>query len=240
MRGFLVTVLLAAVAGLGGAACDSGGSATMGDLQVTYRIGSGSNICTVAGIWSVRVYVLDSATSTTAVRDKTVACDAADQSVLVQDLPTGNYFIRVEGRGVDDGVTYSGVTSTATTVEADRTNGPVQVIIEQIRPSLQIWFGFADVGGCDRYGVTEVRVVVYENGASSTFDQTYPCADRLGDALVIPDLSDTSTYDIRVRGLNDHAEFTYAYDQDGIVVAAGSPVTVNAVLTACSGLCTAP
>ncbi|MBN1773746.1 MAG: hypothetical protein JXB32_20965 [Deltaproteobacteria bacterium] len=222
------------------AACEEESGPETGDLHVTYRIGSGSTTCDAVGIRQARVYVLTSPTAPTAVRDATVNCDAADQSFLLHDLEVGRYYLRVEGRDADDHVIYVGTTTTTTEVLANRTNGPVMVIIEQIRPSIQLWVGFSDVGGCDRHGIASIQVVLYENGSTRTHDETYPCIERLDDSLLIEDLSETATYDIRVRAINDHTEPTYAYDRDGITVRPGDPEVVEAVLAACSGICSPP
>lgn len=231
---------LLAILMLSGTACEEESGPDTGDLHVTYRIGSGSATCDAVGIRQARVYVLTSPTAPTAVRDATVSCDPTNQSFLLEDLEVGRYYLRVEGRDADDHVIYVGTTSTPTEVLADRTNGPVLVIIEQVRPSIQLWVGFSDVGGCDRHGVVDIQVVLYENGATRIHDETYPCAERLDDSLLIEDLSETATYDIRVRAINDHREYTYAYDQDGITVRPGDPQVVEAELAICSGVCSPP
>jgi hypothetical protein len=66
------------------------------------------------------------------------------------------------------------------------------------------------------------------------------CATQITDSLLIDDLSDSSIYDLRVRGTNDNGEYTYEYNADGIVATPGAPTVVSAELTPCTGLCSAP
>jgi hypothetical protein len=103
-----------------------------------------------------------------------------------------------------------------------------------------VFFGFGEVGGCTRFGVSGILVRVYENGSSLVHDQVYECETQIVSSLVIPDLSATSTYDLRVRGLNEFDEGTYEYDRDGITVAVGAPTPVSAEMTPCTGICSTP
>jgi len=218
--------------------CGEEPAAGTGDLQVVYRVGSGSQTCEDAGIAFVEVEVLDS--SDTVVADTTVVCSPDDQSVILEDIVEGSYNVVVSGLNDQNAIIYSGETSAPVTVAPDQTNGPETVVLDQLKPSIMVWIGFADVGGCERFGVDEIVVVLYENGSSSEFDETYACSDRIEEGLLIEDLSATSTYDLRVRGTNENGEYTYEFDEDGIAVAAGPPTEVSAELSSCSGVCSAP
>ncbi len=134
-----------------------------------------------------------------------------------------------------------GTVDTAFEVNADETNGPVAAILDQIRPSIRLWVGFAEVGGCERFEVENIQIVIYENGASRFYDQQFSCIElTTGDGLLIEEMSDTALYDVRVRGLNENDEYTYAYDEDEVEVSAGAATEVTAELALCSGLCEAP
>ena len=213
-------------------------TAQTGDLQVTLRVGSGSSTCADVGIAFFRVYIDISETET--LIDQIFACEPDNQSITFIDVDVGTYTVRVEGLDGDNGVIYGGQTSEPIVVGADRTNGPVNVILDQLRPSMEIFFGFSDVGGCDRFEVIDFVVLVYENGASSIYDQSLDCATQITDSLIIDDLSDSSIYDLRIRGTNDNGEYTYEYNADGIVTEPGAPTVVSAELTPCTGLCSPP
>jgi len=221
-----------------GTACDDEVTAQFGDLQITYRIGSGTSTCEEVGIAFVRVY-LDVSETETAL-DEIASCTPDDQSVVLQDVPVGTYDIRVEGMDSDNGVIYSGATEENVEVVADQTNGPVNVVLTQLRPAIMIWFDFAEAGNCSRFEVADIEVVLYENGSSQIYSETFPCETRISESLLIENLSETSTYDLRVRGTNDNDEYTYEYNQDAITVAPGAPTEIGAELEACSGLCSAP
>ena len=222
----LATLVFAALAPLG-AGCDDGTPAVQtGDLQVTYRVGSGSSSCADVGIAFVRVHIGISGTED--LLYDTFACDPAEQSVSFAGVEAGTYTIRVEGLDAATDVIYRGEGASPVTVVADRTNGPVNVVLDQLRPSMEIFFGFGDVGGCDRFGVVDILVRLYENGSSVVHDASYDCATQLVRSLLIENLSDTSTYDLRVRGTNEFGEGTYEYDRDAILVTAGAPTEVSA------------
>ncbi len=210
----------------------------LGNLQVSYRVGSGSQTCEEAGISFVRIQVM--VNDTTIAQDSTVSCDPTNQTVIFADLDVGTYLIRVQGLDGDNVVIFTGESPGAVTVEADQTNGPEMIILEQVRPSIQLWFGFAEVGGCDRFEVVDIVVMIYENGASVIFNEEYVCADRIQDGLLIEDLSENSTYDVRIRGTNSLGEYLFEYNEDGIEVHAGIPAEVSAELESCSGICSDP
>lgn len=233
---FEVLALLAFLGAMAG--CDEDPVVMYGDLHVTYRVGSGSQTCEEAGIAFVSIDVLQD--EVTSVAEETISCDPDSQSFIFDDIVAGSYTVRVEGLNDESDLVYQGESNGTVDVVADQTNGPVDVVLDQLRPSVQLWVGFADVGGCERFEIVDVAVKLYENGASVVFDEVYPCADRIEEALLIEDLSETSTYDLRVRGTNDMGEHTYEYDQDGIDVSPGPPTEVSAELTSCDGVCSAP
>lgn len=220
-------------------ACDDGEPTVQtGDLQVTYQVGSGSTSCEDAGIEFVRVYI--SISETEDLVDQIFPCEPDDQSVMFNDIEVGTYSVHIEGLDTDNNAIYNGEATRDVTIEANQTNGPVNVVLNQIRPSLQIYFGFADVGGCDRFGVVDIVVRLYEDGVSLVHDQSYPCATQITEALMIEDLSASSTYDLRVRGNNDNDEPTHEYNEDDIVVEPGPPTEISAEMDTCSGLCIDP
>lgn len=210
----------------------------LGDLIVAFRVGSGSQTCEDVGITDVRVYVNISATEE--LIDETVACDPANQTVTFNDVQAGTYTIRVEGLDDNNNPIYAGELAAPFTVVANQTNETGVVVLNQLRPAMEIFFGFEDVGGCDRFGVVDLVVVIYENGSSIIHDESYPCATQITSSLLIENLSATSQYDLRVRGTNDNGEYTYEYNRDAIAVAPGLPTEVSAVLSPCTGLCDAP
>ena len=170
-----------------------------------------------------------------------MACNPDDQAVLLTDIEAGRYTVRVNGLDRDGVTIYTGESASQVEVVANQTNGPVSIVLDQVEPSLQLWFGFAEPGGCDRFEVVDVQVVVYRNGTSRFYDETFTCvALTTGSGLLIDELSDTSTYDVRVRGTNSNDEYTYEYNEDGIEVSAGGATEVSVTLTACAGLCTDP
>jgi hypothetical protein len=234
----LFTGVIVAFASLA-AGCDDGTSVqAVGDLQVTYRVGSGSSNCEEAGISFLRVYIAISETED--LLDQTFACQPGAQVVTFNAVDVGTYTIRAEGLDSGNNVIYGGQATTPVTVVEDQTNGPVSVILDQIRPAMEIFFGFSDVGGCTRFGVVGIVVRVYENGASLVHDQTYDCAVQLNESLLIPNLSETSTFDLRVRGTNEFGEGTYQFNRDAIAVLPGTPTPISAELLPCAGFCTAP
>jgi hypothetical protein len=210
----------------------------VGDLQVAYRIGSGTQTCEDAGIAFVRIDVMVNAS--TLAQDMTVNCDPTNQSVVFNDLSVGNYIIRIQGLDRDNNVIYTGESTDPVPVAADVTNGPVTIRLEQVRPSIMIWFGFAEVGGCDRFEVEDITVLLYENGSVVVFDEEFACVDRIQDGLLIEDLSESSTYDVRIRGTNANGEYLYEYNQDAVAVRAGVPTEISAELESCNGICSAP
>lgn len=220
-------------------ACDDDTSPQLGDVQVTYRVGSGSSTCEDVGISFVRVYLMVSETESAA--DETFACDPAGQTVTMNDIEAGTYTVRVEGLDGTNAIIYTGESAEdALEVEADQTNGPVSVVLNQLRPAMLIWTDFADPGGCARAEVVDIVIRVYENGSSLVYDETFECPVRLDDGLLIEGLSETSTYDLRIRGTNENSEYTHEYNEDGVEVSPGAPTEIEARLSACSGLCTEP
>lgn len=208
-----------------------------GDLHVEFRVGSGSQTCEDACIAFIRIDVLFGETP---IADETVVCDPEAQSVIFADIEVSSYAVVVSGLNDSNEMIYRGETSQAVDVLADQTNGPHTVILDQLRPSILVWFGFSDVGGCERFEVQDIVVVLYENGASQVYNETFLCSDRMEASLLIEDLSDTSTYDVRVRGTNDHSEYTYEFNQDGVTVSPGPATEISAELTSCGGVCDAP
>ena len=231
----LATGLLIGVAGCGD---DGTADPIVGDLQVTYRVGSGSSNCQDVGIRFVRVYIGISETED--LRDLIIPCDSDAQFATFADVPVGTYTIRALGLDSASRAIYRGQAGAPTIVLADRTNGPVDLVLDEIRPSLELFFGFGEVGGCSRFGVVDILVRVYENGSSLVHDQLYECEAQIVSSLLIENLSATSTYDLRVRGTNEFDEGTYEYNRDGITVAAGAPTPVSAEMTPCTGLCSTP
>lgn len=208
-----------------------------GDLHAEFRVGSGSQTCEDAGIAFVRVDVYSGETS---IADETIVCDPESQSVIFSDIVVGSYALIVSGLNDNNEMIYRGESSQVVDVLADQTNGPVTIVLDQLRPSIQVWFGFSDVGGCDRFEVEEIVVVLYENGASQVYNESFTCSERLEDSLLIEDLSETSTYDVRIRGTNSNSEYTYEYNVDAVAVSPGPPSEISAELTSCSGVCEAP
>ena len=234
----LATLAFAAFVPLG-AGCDDGTSVTpTGGLEVTYRVGSGTSSCADVGIAFVRVHI--GMTETTDLLHETFPCDPAAQLVAFVGVDVGTYTIRVEGLDAGTNVIYRGEGALPVSVVADRTNGPVNVVLDQLRPSMEIFFGFGDVGGCGRFGVVDILVRVYENGSSIVHDASHDCATQINESLVIENLSGTSTYDLRVRGTNEFGEGTYQYNRDAIIVAPGAPAEISAELAPCTGVCPAP
>lgn len=219
------------------ASCSEESIAT-GDLQVRYRIGSGSSNCDDVDIHSVRVYLLTSGGAE--VADETFACDPAGQTVLLEGIEAGSYAVRVEGLDRGSDVVYTGELDDMVDVAGNQTNGPVTVVLTQLRPALLLWLDFAEAGNCSRFEVEDIVIVLYENGASPIYDETFGCADRLADSLLIEGLSDSAYYDLRIRGTNSNGEYTYEYDEDGITVSAGAPTERAVELESCDGLCTDP
>lgn len=208
-----------------------------GDLHVEFRVGSGSQTCEDAGIAFIRVDVYSGETP---IADETIVCDPAGQWVIFTDIVVGSYTVAVSGLNDQNEMIYRGESNQAIDVLADQTNGPVTVVLDQLRPSILVWFGFSDVGGCDRFEVEEIVVVLYENGASQVYNESFLCSDRVEDALLIEDLSETSTYDVRIRGTNSNSEYTYEYNVDGVTVSPGPATEISAELNSCSGVCDAP
>ncbi len=232
-----ITILTAIIAVAAGCS-EKSSEVEKGDLHVTYRVGSGSSNCEDVGIAFVRIHIAISETEE--LLRETFPCSPAAQSVTFTDVEAGSYTISIKGLDSGNNAIYSGQGLLPVTVLADQTNGPVDVVLDQIRPAMEIFFGFNDVGGCDRFEVIDIMVRVYENGSSLIHDQTYDCLTQINDSLLIPDLSDTSTFDLRIRGMNDFGEGTYEYNQDGIVVAPGASTPISAEMTPCTGLCSAP
>ncbi len=233
----LVTTLTAFITVATGCS-DKKSEVSTGDLQVTYRVGSGSSSCEDVGIDFIQVHIAIS--ETVDLVNEIFVCAPDAQSITFTDVEVGTYTIRIEGLDGGNSAIYSGQGTTPVTVLADQTNGPVNVVLDQIRPSMEIFFGFNDVGGCDRFEVIDILVRVYENSSSLIHDQSYDCMTQFTDSLLIGDLSETSTFDLRVRGLNDFGEGTYEYNQDGITVSPGASTQVSAEMTPCTGICSAP
>ncbi len=209
-----------------------------GDLLVEYRVGSGSTDCEAEGIEFLRVYIM--ASETTVFLEETFTCDADSETVLFEDVEVGTYTIRVEGLDGDNNIIFTGDLTREVEVEANQTNEAGPVVLSQIRPSILLWFDFDEAGNCARFEVEEVEVVLYRDATDPIFREVFECSERLADSLLIEDLSDDSTYDLRVRGTNDNSEYTYAYDEDDIEVSMGAPEEITAELSACDDLCTAP
>lgn len=236
MKKALFALLIVALVPLA-TGCDDEPAPQTGDLQVTYRVGSGSTTCEDEGITAVDIYIMS---GTTTVTHQIFTCDPDDQSVMFEDLAAGTYTVRAEGLNSDQVITYSGEVTTPVTVLASTTNGPVNVVLNQIPPALQIFVDFADAGNCDFFEVVDVRVVVYVTGGTVEYDVTDTCTTLTDGSVLVEDLNETSTYDVRVRGANDNGEFMYEYDEDAIAVQPGLPTVVGADMTACSGICTDP
>ena len=124
-------------------ACDDASSPQLGDVQISYRVGSGSSTCEDVGIAFVRVYLVS---ETESAVDETFACDPEGQTVTLMDVEAGSYTVRVEGLDSSHAVIYSGESDEdALEVEADQTNGPVSVVLNQLS-------GHADLDGLRRPG----------------------------------------------------------------------------------------
>ncbi len=219
------------------AGCGGDGSVETGDLQIAYRIGSGSSTCAQVGIDFVRVRLMTS--GGTQVLEETVACAPADQNVMLKDVEEGTYTVKVDGLAGGNNVIYTGTTGSVK-VLGKQTNGPVTVVMTQVLPSLRLWIDFAEAGNCSKFAVKTIRIVLYKDGASVVYDEDFDCAERLADALLIENLSDTATYDLRVRAANSNGEYTFSYDEDGISVGAGEPTERTVELVACTGICAQP
>lgn len=167
-------VLAAAAAALALSACEPDDD-PIGDVQVVYRVGSGTSTCEDLGIEDVRIGLMTSATSSTV--DQSLPCAPGDQTVLLSDVPAGDHTLRVEG--LDDAAqpTHSGEAGSDVEAGADQTSGPFTVVLDQIRPSMVVWCGVSEVGGCDRFEVVDVRVALHEKGASQVYDQTCDCVE---------------------------------------------------------------
>ena len=231
-------LLGAAVLTLSLAVCDDEVPPGTGDLHVEFRVGSGSQNCDEANINFIRVDVM--ASETNSIAEMTVACDPDDQSVIFEDIEEGTYDLRVQGLNGDNALIFNGTSSAPVEVVPDQTNGPVTVVIEQLRPSLLVWFGFAEVGGCERFEVMDIAVLVYEDGSSVIYNELFDCSERMEDGLLIEDLSESATYDIRIRGTNENGEYTFEFNTDEETVTAGPPTEILAELIDCGGVCEAP
>ena len=229
----VLSVALLLGAGLIG--CSEDTTVGYGDLRLEYRVGSGRDTCAERGIRFVRVSLVSPQSPD--IIDETFSCKGDDQSVVLTAVAQGSYSVRVDALDDDYAVIYQGETSTPVTIEADTTNGPVNVVLTQLRPGLQLWFGFAEPGGCERFQVSNIAVVIYENGRSVIYEQSFPCSSQLAEPLTVENLSETSTYDLRVRGTNENDEATYQFNQDGIAVEPGAATEVSVTLTQCSGIC---
>jgi hypothetical protein len=219
--------------------CGEGMEPTLtGDLQVTYRVGSGSSTCADVGIASLRVHIFVNGTEV--VRDEIFACEPGAQSVTFADIQEGTFTVRIEGLDSGSRLIFAGEAFQPFTVVAGQTNGPINVVLDQLRPALEIFFGFVDVGSCEQNGVRDLKVRVFENGSAIILDQSYLCTMQIDQSVLIEGLSDTSTFDLRVRGINEYGEGAFEYNEDGIVVTAGAATEVSADLTACVGVCTVP
>lgn len=213
--------------------CDDEEAQT-GDLQLEYRIGSGSTTCEDEGIVNIHFYVMS---GTTTVTDDIFPCDPDDQAVLFEDVAAGSYTIKADGLNSESVIIYTGEIATAITVEANATNDGGTVILNQIPPALQVFVDFDEAGNCASFEVTDIMVVVYEHGGSEqyrTADGEGDCVTVTNDSVLVPDLNESSTYDLRVRGANDNGEYTYEYNEDDIAVAPGEPSVIEANLVACS------
>jgi hypothetical protein len=216
---------------------DNTPAAQTGDLQVTYRVGSGSTTCEDEGIVSLDVYIMS---GTTIVTHQIFPCDPEDQSVMFNDLAIGTYTITANGLNADQIIIYSGAAAAPVTIVANTTNGPINIVLNQIPPALQIFVDFSDAGNCDFFEVADVRVVVYETGGGVQYDATDTCVTLTDGSVLVEDLNESATYDVRVRGANDNGEYLYEYNEDEIAVQAGQPTVVGADLVACSGICADP
>jgi hypothetical protein len=232
----LIALLTAALIPLA-TSCDDETPDPVGDLQVTYRIGSGSTNCEDEGIVSVHIYLVQ---GTTNVTDEVVACDPDNQSVMFQDVAAGDYTVRAEGLNSDSAIIYTGEITEPITVEANATNGPENVILNQIAPTLVVYVDFADAGNCASFEVTEVTVVVYATGGSEQFRVVEDCATLTAGSVVVENLSESSTYDVRVRGAYANGEYWYEYNEDAIAVQPGVPTEIEAEMEACAAICEDP
>lgn len=237
VKKILLALSIAAIVPLATGCDDDTPPPETGDLQVTYRIGSGSTTCEDEGIISLDIYIMS---GTTIVTHQIFPCDPDDQSVMFEDLTPGTYTISANGLNADQVIIYTGEVTSPVTVAASTTNGPVNVVLNQIPPALQIFVDFEDAGNCDFFEVTQIRVVVYETGGSIEHDVTDDCTLITDGSVLVEDLNESSTYDIRVRGANENGEYLYEYNEDEVAVQAGQPTVVGADLVACSGICTDP
>jgi hypothetical protein len=71
-------------------------------------------------------------------------------------------------------------------------------------------------------------------------DATDDCVTITDGSVLVENLNEGTTYDVRVRGANDNGEYLYEYNEDAIAVQAGQPTVVGADLVACSGICEDP
>lgn len=209
-----------------------------GDLEVTYRVGSGSSNCEEAGIAFIRVYV--EVSETEVLLDEIFDCEPTAPSVTVNGIPAGTYAIRVDGLDAGNHLIFTGRATLPVTILADQTNGPTNVVLDQLRPSLEIYVGFAAVGSCDQHGVGDIMVKVFENGSAVILDEIYDCITLIDSSVLIEDLTETATFDVRVRGMNEFDEGVYEYNEDSIIVTPGAPTEIAAEMTFCDGVCSVP
>ncbi len=224
------------------AACDDDPLPT-GNLVVEYRIGSGSKTCDDVGIDQVRVYVVNSLDDLSSPEARGFTnCDPEDQTVEIEGIDQGDYFIRVEGLDEDGNLIYEGQTNDRERIQGNEDN-TVSIRLIEILPSLEIWFDFPEAGPCSRFEVETIVVVVYEDGSTPIFDNSGDppaCEDQINESLEIPDLDTSATYDIRIRGVNADGDYVYEYNVDDIELGPGEEREISAVFEACDPECEAP
>lgn len=208
--------------------CNGGAGAT-GTLIVRYRIGSGSKNCEEVKIESFRLYLY----SGNAISlEHPFDCVPNNQEIILRDIPEGEYSIRIEGINKDGDITYEGSLERIEVI-GNIDNGPYTVILEQVDPSIQIWVDFEGTGGCGRFGVKNIKVVLYYEGVNRVYDQTFNCEEVFNTGILIEDRIIAGKYDLRIRGVDSSGKYTYYYDKDDIKVEAGSRKIIEAILKSC-------
>ena len=201
----------------------------IGTLIIKYRIGSGTKTCDEVGIESFNLYLYS---GDVMVMDHKFDCNPDDTEVKLGDIEEGVYSVRIEGINRDGDVVYEG-SADEVEVTGNIENGPYTVILEQVNPSIQIWPDFSDPGGCGRFGVENIRTVLYYEGVNKVYDETLSCDEALNNGILIEEGILEGNYDLRIRGIDVRGDYIYYYDENEIKVEAGKRKIIEAILIEC-------